>query len=158
MKIQLTYSWPWSQILDQPEKLVRPEPIYLDHNGWLLALLSKHKTKLKKLCKKPQGVKFLIHQIHKVAVRLVKCIFNFFQTCKHPFLYTCKCIFVCGFALQLCWSISWELGWDTGVDRSSSSQPNSKILIDNPLAGYDSTRLIFKNLQRYIFHLGIQKI
>jgi len=35
---------------------------------------------------------------------------------------------------------SWEGGWDTGVGRSSSSQPNGTILIENLLAGLSARK------------------
>ncbi len=80
----------------------------------------------------------------------------FLKTCKHPFLFTRKHTFVFGYAEQLHGRPPWEGGWDTGVGRSSSIQPNSEILIENSLVGKtcqknDSTKLIFKNLQTYIF-------
>jgi hypothetical protein len=76
-------------------------------------------------------------------------------TRKHLFLYTRKRTFVAGTR----WSTPWKGGWDTGAGRPNS-YPNSGILIEKPMvskAGQksDRTKLIFKNLQTYIFHLKI---
>ncbi len=47
--------------------------------------------------------------------------------------YTCKQIFGGGYATCLHRDIPYEGRWDTGVDSPSCIQPNSRILIENPL-------------------------
>ncbi len=51
------------------------------------------------------------------------------------FSYTCKCIFGDGYATLLSGHVAQEGGWDTGVGRSSSINPNSRILFENLLYG-----------------------
>jgi hypothetical protein len=84
-------------------------------------------------------------------------------TWKQSFLilfYTRKHILFVG--MQHGWTCVFprKRGWNAGVGRSSSIKPNSRILIENPLANpaghkNDSTQLVFKSLQTYIFHISI---
>ncbi len=49
--------------------------------------------------------------------------------------YNCKCIFGGGYIIWPCRRVSRERWRYAGVGRSSSIWPNSRILIENPLAG-----------------------
>ncbi len=51
----------------------------------------------------------------------------------HWMFYTCKWIFRSGYYVHLCTYVPVEGGWDTGVGKSSSTEPDSRILIQNPV-------------------------
>ncbi len=124
-------------------RLTFDRPALSQHSVWSMKLFSWE----------PQWSNFHSGQnfddFDKVVVRLLKFFCLNLQT--SIFINTHY-----GYSAWLYKRVSLEGGWDTGVGRSSSIQPNCRILIENSLAckagrNTDSAKLIFKTCRHICF-------